>query len=179
MLKKEVGIAVCKLRLQADDVKFKIRAAVRRSEGDDGLLTHEEGNYFDCIDIDQDKLDKLLSKDEDHWRVNLREARDTLATYKSNLQALLLRQTAEIESMLQMDTSDRKYSLRKLALWGEQVSTEEINFEWPDASSDIIWPSVQLHTLEMKSFACVLSSIRCVLSNGISSPVFERNGINH
>ena len=85
VLKKEVGIAVCKLRLQADEVKFKIRAALYRNEGDDGLLTHEEDSYFKCVDVDQTKLDQLFSKDEDHWRVNLREARDTLATYKSNL----------------------------------------------------------------------------------------------
>ena len=32
---------------------------------------------------------------------------------------------------------------------------------------------VKLQSLEMKSNASVLSSIRCVLSNGISSPVFE------
>ena len=31
----------------------------------------------------------------------------------------------------------------------------------------------------MKSNACVLSSVRCILSNGISSPVFEASGIEH
>mmetsp|Transcript_22817 Transcript_22817/g.28262 ORF Transcript_22817/g.28262 Transcript_22817/m.28262 type:complete len:116 (+) Transcript_22817:662-1009(+) len=31
----------------------------------------------------------------------------------------------------------------------------------------------------MKSNASVLSSVRCVLSNGISSPVFENERVNH
>lgn len=31
----------------------------------------------------------------------------------------------------------------------------------------------------MKSNACVLSSVRCILSNGISSPVFEASGFDH
>ena len=45
----------------------------------------------------------------------------------------------------------------------------------------MIWPTVRLQSLEMKSNASVLSSVRCVLSNGISSPVFENEnaGVKH
>ena len=39
--------------------------------------------------------------------------------------------------------------------------------------------NVSLQSFEMKSYASVLSSVRCVLSNGISSPVFENEQVNH
>ena len=68
--------------------------------------------------------------------------------------------------------------MRKLALWGEQVAGSEINFEWP-ADIEMIWPTVKLESLEFKSSASVLSSVRCVLSNGITSPVFEKEGTIH
>lgn len=54
-----------------------------------------------------------------------------MTNYKANLQALLMRQTNEIECMLSLDTRKRKYSLRKMSLWGEQVEPNEITFEWP------------------------------------------------
>ena len=101
-----------------------------------------------------------------------------MGNYKSNLQALLMRQTNEIESMLSLDTRKRKYSLRKLPMWGEQAAPNEVTFEWP-LESDKMWPTVRLQALEMKSNSSVLSSVRCVLSNGISSPVFEMEGASH
>ena len=51
-------------------------------------------------------------------------ARQTLATYKTNLQALLARQVSEIESLLELDDSNKRYYLKKLAMWGEQVEPE-------------------------------------------------------
>lgn len=81
--------------------------------------------------------------------------------------------------MLEIDTSQtKKYTLRKLAMWGEQVENDAINFEWP-ADIDMIWPTVKLESLELKSSASVVSSVRCVLSNGITSPVFEKAGAFH
>jgi len=123
-------------------------------------------------------MDRLIAKDEEHWKTNLKEARATLSNFKANLQALLSRQTSEIESMLELDTTKRKFTLRKLALWGEQVESDKINFEWP-LEADMIWPNVRLQSLEMKTNASVLSSVRCVLSNGISSPVFENAAVAH
>ena len=38
-----------------------------------------------------------------------------------------------------------------------------------------MWPNVRLQALELKSNSSVLSSVRCVLSNGISSPVIEKS----
>ena len=65
-----------------------------------------------------------------------------------------------------------------MAMWGEQVEPSEINFEWP-ADIEMIWPTVKLEAIEFKSNAAVLSSVRCVLSNGITSPVFEQEGVLH
>ena len=63
-------------------------------------------------------------------------------------------------------------------MWGEQVEADAINFEWP-ADIEMIWPTVKLESLELKCNASVTSSVRCVLSNGISSPVFEKEGVVH
>ena len=63
-------------------------------------------------------------------------------------------------------------------MWGEQVEPGEINFQWP-ADIDMIWPTVKLESITFKSNAAVLSSVRCVLSNGITSPVFEREGVEY
>ena len=49
----------------------------------------------------------------------LQEAKDAMATFKTNLKALLDRQQAEIEAALDLDLTKRKYTLRKLAVWGE------------------------------------------------------------
>ena len=63
-------------------------------------MTHSEQQYFDCLDIKQDDLERLLAVDQAHWVDHLREAKERLISYKKNLQALLMRQTNEIESLL-------------------------------------------------------------------------------
>lgn len=169
---------VCALRIKTEEVRSKIRMRMYTETTQDGLLTKKPEEYLTCVDIKSDNFDKLIMEDQKHWADELKEAKDTLATFKANLQALLSRQTDEIESILELDDSKRKYSLRKLALWGEQVEADAINFEWPK-EEDMIWPKVKLQSLELKSNSSVLSSVRCVLSNGISSPVFENENVTH
>ena len=66
--KKEVGIAVCKAQLQVNEIRLKIREALFSEHGKPaGLLTHEEADYFNCIDIKQSEFDVLLAKDETYW----------------------------------------------------------------------------------------------------------------
>ena len=43
----------------------------------------------------------------------------------------------------------------------------------------MIWPTVKLESITFKSNAAVLSSVRCVLSNGITSSVFEQEEVEH
>ena len=65
-------------------------------------------------------------------------ARQTLATYKTNLQALLARQVSEIESLLELDDSNKRYYLKKLAMWGEQGSGPN------DTGSSVSSPSQEM-----------------------------------
>ena len=85
-LKKEVGIAVCKAQLQVNEIRLKIREALFVEQGKpSGLLTQDEAHYFNCLEIKQGEFDGLLAKDEAYWLENLKTARQTLATYKTNL----------------------------------------------------------------------------------------------
>ena len=68
-------------------------------------------------------------------------------------------------------------TLRKLPLWGEKVSDDVIDFEWP--SADIFAsmdPDVSIQSIEFKT-SCQecssLSSVKLNLSDGTSSPAFE------
>ena len=136
-------MAVCSLRLKAEEVRQKIKLRMYTHTTQDGLLTNKPEAYLECVEIKQDEFDRLIDLDKSYWASELKEAKATLATFKANLQALLSRQTDEIQSILELDDSKHKYSLRKLALWGEQVEADAINFEWPK-EADMIWPKVRL-----------------------------------
>ena len=77
-------------------------------------------------------------------------------------------------------------SLKKLPLWGVKVSDEEIDFEWPtpeifaQMNPNAFLESIEFKTneLNMENTATV-SSVRVNLSNGESSPVFEKSDQTH
>ena len=96
----------------------------------EGVLTQGVYSYLDCLVLDQNRLDALFANDESHWMRQLEEAKASMTTFKVNLKALLDRQLEEIEKMLAFKVK-HGYTLRKLALWGEQVPDSAINFEWP------------------------------------------------
>ena len=70
------------------------------------------------------------------------------------------------------------YQLRKLPLWGEQVPEDQINFQWP---SEEFLSKNNHNDLKMRQLTIKhnekgpISSIKCVLSDGSESPVFEEN----
>ena len=70
-------------------------------------------------------------------------------------------------------------ALKKLPLWGEQVSDDEIDFEWPTQEAfDQMNPDVFIESIEFKSrheYSHYVSSVKVNLSNGESSPVFENS----
>ena len=73
-----------------------------------------------------------------------------------------------------------KYTLRKVPCWGERVAAERINFEWPtQAMLDQMPPGVSLKSLHFKLCDGTISSVKCTLTNGIESPVFENPQFNH
>ena len=71
-------------------------------------------------------------------------------------------------------------TLRKLPLWGERVSEDEINFEWPTPEIFAqMQPDVTIQSIEFKTYSqssTAVSSVKVILSNGESSPVFEKSG---
>ena len=76
---------------------------------------------------------------------------------------------------------DPRGKMRKLPLWGEQVTDDQITFQWPtEAALDEIDCAVKLVRLGMKfpkdgngGSQEKLYSIQCWLSNGQSSPEFR------
>lgn len=69
--------------------------------------------------------------------------------------------------------------LKRLPCWGEKVRADQVNFEWPTQEMlDRMQPDVHLQTLEFKG-DYALSSARCILSSGESSPVFENADYEH
>ena len=74
---------------------------------------------------------------------------------------------------------DNKFTLRKLPLWGKQIDENQIDFEWPTqdmlAEGDINGMT-RLESLEFKDWGVSITSVRATLSNGKSSPVFQREG---
>ena len=76
--------------------------------------------------------------------------------------------------------NNQDFILKKLPMWGWKASGDNINFEWPEKSLlDQMSSAVYLKSLDLKAQSNgVLVSIRCNLSNGVSSSIFEKEGID-
>ena len=76
----------------------------------------------------------------------------------------------------------QKLSLKRLPIWGWKAPGK-INFSWPTQGMlDQMPKDVTLKSLEFKSHndtECLLSSVKCHLSNGQSSPIFENEQTKH
>ena len=58
------------------------------------------------------------------------------------------------------------FTLKRLPLWGQQVSEHEINFEWPTQEMFDEFENIEnasLKTLELKDHGCYLASVRVTL----------------
>ena len=51
-----------------------IASNIRSQDNEDGLLTYMESEYYDCLNIDHKKIEKLLRLDEEHWDGCVEEA---------------------------------------------------------------------------------------------------------
>ena len=75
------------------------------------------------------------------------------------------------------------FNLKKLKLWGEEVTQDKINFEWPTEKmlkglpKNAYLSSIEFKTNDANSSA--ISSVRCILSNGLSSLLFQKEGHEH
>ena len=66
-------------------------------------------------------------------------------------------------------------------MFGERCSPDELNMEWPDKLTQIT-AEISLRSIEFKSYAngdSRISSVRCTLTNGVSSPLFEKEDVVH
>ena len=61
-------------------------------------------------------------------------------------------------------------------MWGSQAFDSDITFSWPSLKDlTLMSPDVSLKAIQFKTSAnfSAIASIVCVLSNGLTSPVFE------
>ena len=67
-------------------------------------------------------------------------------------------------------------------MFGAQVQEAKIKFAWPSPEHTRMWgPEVFLQALEVKTHtqgSSYISSVRCIMSNGESSPVFTKEGMH-
>ena len=72
-----------------------------------------------------------------------------------------------------------KYTLKKLPVWGLRIDYA-YNFEWPTQQMlDQLAPDVYLQSMEFKDHGGCISSIKCTLSNGLSSKSFKGKNDAH
>ena len=73
-----------------------------------------------------------------------------------------------------------KFTLRKLPMWGQQVTLDKIDFEWPTQEMLDRWlPDVSLKSITFSTYdqnGAEVSSVQCMLSNNESSPLFDISG---
>ena len=74
-----------------------------------------------------------------------------------------------------------EFEIQRLGLWG-QKDESLINFEWPTKDMIEDLPAdVTLKSLKFKEIhkGCAISSVKCTLTNGQESPLFEMKGQHH
>ena len=146
--------------------------------------------YIRCLEIDIKELEPVLKIDETHWAENFKKTKKESSDIKLRLDALLKRQMEELARELNAPQSmqdivpaprSRRFSLRRLPMFGEQIDESMINFKWPEQKHlDEIPENTYLKQM---IFARTLSSeknlcaIKFKLSNGYESPLVQKTGI--
>ena len=70
--------------------------------------------------------------------------------------------------------------MRKLEHWGEQVDLNLVNFEFPTEEMTRGWPKdTRLEYIEIKTSSGCVASVRCIYSNDVRSPVFQKENVEH
>ena len=63
-------------------------------------------------------------------------------------------------------------------MWGAEIGDYHAYFKWPNKRMNMT-AEMSLKSIEFKANGSILSSVRCTLTNGVSSPLFERAGATH
>ena len=99
--------------------------------------------------------------------------------FQANVQDLLGRFRLDVNCLLGLEPRS-EITLRKLPLWGKHVSENEVNFQWP--SIELLKQMDRAVHLKSIKFKCytngLITSVRCHLSNSVSSPTFKQQGLD-
>ena len=66
-------------------------------------------------------------------------------------------------------------TVEKLPLWGRNLNADQITFCWP-TTFETTNHDVRLKSISFKSNGGYIASVQCTLTNGTTSPTFEKNG---
>ena len=65
--KQDIGVGACRAQRYCEELRVKIHQRIYNNSMPEGVLTHDLFAYLDCIKLDENKLDMLLSNDESYW----------------------------------------------------------------------------------------------------------------
>ena len=120
----------------------------------------------------------MFIADVKYWADNLEITKNRSELLKKHMETLLERQKSELSEFVYTGKLKPKFGLKRLPIWGEQVSSSEINFEWPlkNDLDNLMSPDVTLKALQFKTSLSnhAIASVTCVLQSGQNSPVFEK-----
>jgi len=83
-----------------------------------------------------------------HWSDNLDLAKHRAQTLQKHLNMLLSRQSNELSEYLELGKLKQRFDLKKLPVWGNQIDSSEVNFEWPTHQDvELMSPDVGLKAI--------------------------------
>ena len=80
--------------------------------------------------------------------------------------------------MLAGNPIQQERTVKKLPLWGRDLNADQITFCWPTAF-ETTNQDVRLASISFKSNGGYIASVQCTLTNGFTSPAFEKSGIEY
>ena len=171
------------LHQRIEAIRLKIRANAQNAGNIEGLLTRPVQQYLSCLEIRHQDLEDLFRQDDAFWTKNLQKAQTTSQEIQQQLQAILERSQQEMQALMMLQTQGISAAaqrsnrvIRRMPMWGQKVEENAINFSWPTQEIiDELPPDVSLMTLDLQKAKGVwyFSSVRCILSNHLASPLFQ------
>ena len=138
-----------------------------------------------CFELKHRELEDIFRQDEHQLAENIEVSKREADEIKKEIREFLEKQRqglqAIIDKRMRLQTPSPKFKLRKLPMWGEQVTDENINFEWPTQEmldrmpAGVSLKSILLATSSQSGCGTICFT-QCTLSNGDTSSLFSNNG---
>ena len=143
-----------------------------------GFLIHNEEKYHNCLnEIDNDRLQSLITEDLMHWEAISRVHVRNQNVFKEQIDMFLKSHNEQLEEILFSHASAFAIpDLRKLPIASSIHKNGKIDFEWPTKSLLKEWKVVvKIAKIEFWYYPGYkfLTGIRVTLSNGYHSPIFQ------